>query len=109
WNLWRSPLYYLDVEQSRKPVSDEVIRLARSKYFCFDDAESIMAPFTHYWGDAESIEIFHMGFIRDKVKHVVKAKNMLVDIFGLEMDKRIGEVFDYNKFPFLGDDLKKVP
>lgn len=108
WNLWKDPLHHLEVEQERKPCSTEVIRLAKTKYRCFDDAESVMAPFTHVYGVPEAIEIFHMGFIRDPVKHVVKAKNMLVDIFGLGMDDRIGEKFDPDKFPFTGNDIQPI-
>lgn len=113
YNCWRDPLSHLVVEQSRKPCSDEVIRLAKSKYRCFNDAESLMAPSTHKYqlvgSEAPPFEIYHVGFIRDEIKQVVKSRNMLVDIFGLQWDERIGNKFDYRNFPFQGDDIQPVP
>lgn len=115
YNMWRDAVSHLVVEQARKPCSTEVIRLARTEYRCFNDAESIMAPFTHYLHipdkpkGFEPMEIYHVGFIRDEVKHVVKAKNVLVDIFGMEMDRRFGNKFDYRNFPFTDDDIQPVP
>lgn len=109
YNLWRDPLSHLVVPQRRKPCSDAVIRLAKTECRCFGDAESLMAAFTHVWGEIDRIEIYHLGYIRDPIKNVVKSKNMLVNIFGLEMDKRIGDKFDHKKFPFDGDDIQPVP
>lgn len=109
WNLWRDPLSMLQLEQHRKPCSDEVIRLCRSYGRAYDDAEQIAAKNTHVFGQPEAIQIFHVGYIRNPVKHVIKARRMLVDVFGLGMDSRIGEIFDYSKFPFTGDDIVPVP
>lgn len=109
WNLWRDPLSMLQVEQHRKPCSDEVIRLARKGAYAFDDAEGLAAVNTHVYGKPEAIEIFHVGYIRNPVKHVIKARRMLVDVFGLGMDERIGDTFDWSKFPFTGDDIVPVP
>lgn len=109
WNLWRDPLSYLELEQNRKPCSDEVIRLARSYARAYDDAEQIAAKNTHVFGKPENIEIFHVGFIRNPVKHVIKARRMLVDVFGLGMDSRIGDKFDPDKFPFTGKDIQPLP
>lgn len=114
YNLWRDPLSHLVVEQSRKPCSTQVIRLAKTKYRCYDDAESLAVPFLHTLQKegvtgSDAIEIYHCGYIRDEIKQVVKSKNMLVDIFGLDMDARIGEKFDYRNFPFKGEDIQPVP
>jgi hypothetical protein len=114
YNMWMDPLHHLVVEEARKPCSSEVIRLARTKYRCFNDAESIMAPFTHIFKKpgiygSDAFEIYHTGYIREGKAHAIKAKNMLVDIFGMEMDSRIGDEFDYSKFPFSGGDIQKVP
>lgn len=109
YNMWCDPLSHLVVEQSKKPCSDAVIRLARTKYRCFGDGESIMAPFTHVYGRPESMEIYHTGYVRDQIKNVAKSKAVLVDIFGMDMDKRIGDKFDYKNFPFQGNDIQPVP
>lgn len=80
YNLWQDPYHILNVEQARKPCSTEVIRLAKKQYRCVDDAESILAP-AHVFGKIDTIEIFHLGFVRDKIKHLVKIENMLVNVF----------------------------
>jgi hypothetical protein len=110
YNLWRDPLSMLNVEQSRKPCSTEVIRLAKRRYMAYNDGEHLAVPSVNvYGGREESIEVYHVGYIRDPIKMVVKSRNMLVDIFGMEMDKRIGDKFDSKKFPFEGDDIIPVP
>jgi len=109
YNAWRDPLSMLNVIQERKPCSTEVIRLAKSHCRSYDDGEHVASNSVHVFGREDAIEIYHAGYIRDPVKHVVKAKNMLVDIFGLGMDSRIGEVFDWSKFPFQGDDIVPIP
>ena len=114
YNMWRDPISQLVVEQERKPCSDVVIRLAKTKYRCFNDAESVMAASTNKFAPVdepnyEAFEIYHVGFIRDPIKQVIKSRNVLVDIFGLEMDKRIGEKFDYRNFPFSDNDIQPVP
>ena len=111
YNLWRDPLSHLVVSQDRKPCSTQVIRLAKTKYRCYDDAESLMVPFVYSLEGvgSDAFEIYHLGYIRNEIKQVVKSRNMLVDVFGLEMDKRIGEKFDYRNFPFQGDDIQPVP
>lgn len=114
YNMWQDPVSHLVVEEARKPCSDVVIRLAKSKYGCFGDGESLMAPSTNKYHlvdfpDEQAFEIYHVGFIRDPVKQVVKSRNMLVDIFGLGWDERIGEKFDSKNFPFQGNDIQPVP
>jgi hypothetical protein len=97
YNMWRDPLSMLDVIQERKPCSSEVIRLAKAKYRAYGDGEHIASDIVDVF--PKPIEIYHVGYIRDPVKHVIKAKNVLVDIFGMEMDKRFGDKFDYRNFP----------
>jgi hypothetical protein len=110
YNLWRDPLSMLNVEQERKPCSTEIIRLARTKYRAYSDGEHLAVPSIHvYDGREESIEVYHVGYIRDPVKMVVKSRNMLVDIFNIGMDARIGEKFDSRNFPFTGPDIIPVP
>jgi hypothetical protein len=110
YNAWRDPLSHLTVEQSRKPCSTEVIRLARRGYQCYGDGEHLAVDaVVALDGHPDSIEMYHAGYIRDNVKHVHKAYTMLVEIFGMEWDKRIGEKFDYRNFPFTGKDISPIP
>lgn len=110
YNAWRDPLSMLNVEQDRKPCSTEVIRLARRGYYCYNDGEHLAVDQVKAFnGRANSIEMYHAGYIRDPVKHVEKARHMLVDIFGLGMDERIGDRFDYRNFPFKGNDIAEIP
>lgn len=80
-NLWRDPWHMLNVQQERKPCSTEVIRLARTQYRCVDDAESLGVPDVHIFGDIDLIQIFHMGFVRDPVKHLEKIRHMQTEVF----------------------------
>lgn len=80
-NLWKTPWQMLNVPQERKPCSTEVIRLAKSKYRCVDDAESLGVPQVHIPGDIDNIQIFHMGFVRDQVKHLEKIRHMQTEVF----------------------------
>jgi hypothetical protein len=85
-NLWCTPYTMLDVPQERKPVSTEIIRLVRNGrgYWCVDDAESIAAP-AHELID---VRMYHMGFVRDKSKHLEKIRHMQRDVFLMDYDKR---------------------
>lgn len=80
-NMWKDPYHILNVEQSRKPCSTEVIRLARSQYRCVDDAESLGADGVLSIDYLNKIEIYHMGFVRKR--EVMKAKiiNMQEQVF----------------------------
>jgi glycosyltransferase involved in cell wall biosynthesis len=80
-NLWRDPWHMLNVPQERKPCSTEVIRLARTCYRCVDDAESLGVPEVMVFGDIDLIQIYHMGFVRDQVKHLEKIRHMQVEVF----------------------------
>jgi hypothetical protein len=92
-NLWASPYTMLNVPQNRKPVSTEVIRLAKTQYRCVDDAESlgVSSLNTEFVND---IRIYHMGFVRDKNKHLVKIKHMQEKVFLWDVDKRIHDNTD---------------
>lgn len=81
YNLWKDPYHMLNVVQERKPCSTEVIRLAKKQYRCVDDAESLGVPNVHIFGVVESFEIFHMGFVRDRVKHLEKIRHMQTEVF----------------------------
>jgi hypothetical protein len=80
-NLWKTPWMMLNVEQNRKPVSTEVVRLAKMPAYAYDDAEQLAVQSVHIFGDIDLIQIFHMGFVRDPVKHLAKIDNMQKEIF----------------------------
>lgn len=109
YNLWKDGEHMLNVPQDRKPCSTEVIRLARQRYRCVDDAEQIAAP-AHIFGKIDSIEIFHMGFVRNKKKMLVKIKNMLMNVFGWENDKRAENCEEFIPERFFSDnDIIRIP
>lgn len=79
-NLWGNSQHLLNVDDSRKPVGDFIIRLAKAKYKSIDDAQSIDAqPANHRY--ITDIRIYHMGFVRSKYVHTEKIRHMLVDVF----------------------------
>ncbi len=80
-NLWQSPYLRLNVIGNRNPCSPYVIRLAKTKYRSFGDAESLAAPITDEY--TERIRMYHVGFVRRR--EVMKAKiiNMQEGVFEL--------------------------
>lgn len=98
-NLWRDPYSMLNVEGSRNPCSPQVIRLAKRKYRCVDDAESIAAPVSFDF--VNDILIYHMGFVRKREVMKSKIINMQTKVFGMtDYDKRLDahehfEAMDY--------------
>ena len=114
FNLWGSmdTMIRLDLTGKGKPVSDIVCRLAKSVYPSYGDGESINAPGIPDYVDR--IKIFHMGFVRDKVKHVDKIINMQRDVFCIGPDPRVvkmkeeGRPFDPTEF-FAPEDLEPAP
>jgi hypothetical protein len=107
-NLWCSPYMRLDVPQERKPVSTEVIRLAKAKYRCIGDAESLGVPSV---GGVIDVNMYHMGFVRDRKKHIGKIIHMQKDVFLMDYDKRVDDchgVFNPWKFGFTPKDLQPI-
>lgn len=80
-NLWKTPLLMLDVPQERKPVSTEVIRIARKNCRCFDDAEQLAANNVSVYDHLDRIQIYHTGFVRDPVKHLEKIRHIQTEVF----------------------------
>lgn len=94
-NLWGNSQYYLDVDDSRKPVGTEIIRLCKTIYQSVDDAQSIGCPAS--LSHLDKIRIYHTGFIRDSHKHIEKINHMMGEIFGWGVDDKIksmGDSFD---------------
>lgn len=94
-NLWGSPFTKLNVEPGRMPVSEVILRLARSSCRSYGDGESVMAS-TVRTDLIEQIRIYHMGFVRDKKIHPQKIRHMQKDVFLVEPDAKLEgmEVFD---------------
>lgn len=81
-NLWETPYKQLNVPQHRKPCSTEIVRLAKSCYRAYDDAESLAAPCVDDFVD--KIRIFHTGFVRRREVMKSKIVNMQCNVFGME-------------------------
>jgi hypothetical protein len=103
-NLWGSPYTQLNVPHNRKPCSTEILRLAKTCYRAYDDAESLAAPCESKY--VENIKIWHMGFVRKREVHPDKIREMQGNIFKCGVDSKLEgmEVFDSTQW-FSGDDL----
>lgn len=87
-NLWGNPDLELNVPNERMPCSEFVVRLAKSCYRAYDDAESILAPSVPY----PDILIVHYGFVRKKEVMKDKIINMQKVVFKMgEYDKKLDE------------------
>lgn len=105
-NLWGNSQHQLNVFQERKPVSTEVIRLCKTKYQSIDDAESVLCPASTEYID--KIRIYHMGFVRDKHRHIKKIKHIQDEIFLMDHDKRVDNMpngFEPFSMGFTKEDL----
>lgn len=110
FNLWGSPLAMLNVVQERKPCSTEVIRLAKVSARCVGDAESlgqVKVCVDNFLGD---IRIYHMGFVRDPVKHLEKIRHIQDEVFLIDHDKRIDGMKSFDPLKFFSlDDMVLIP
>jgi hypothetical protein len=97
-NLWGSPYTQLNVEHSRKPCSTEIVRLTKTCYRAYDDAESIAAPVESKY--LYKIKIWHMGFVRKREVHPAKIREMQGNIFRCGVDSKLEgmNVFDSTKW-----------
>lgn len=92
-NLWRSPYLQLNVPHNRLPCSTEIVRLARTKFLSYGDAESIAVDFasTKYLDD---IRFYHMGFVRDRKIMKDKVIHIQEEVFGVGHDAKLDGI-DY--------------
>lgn len=97
-NLWGSPNTQLNVPHERKPCSTEIVRLTKTCYRAYDDAESIAAPVDSKY--LEQIKIWHLGFVRKREVHPTKIREMQGNIFKCGVDSKLEgmEVFDSTKW-----------
>lgn len=91
-NLWGNSQYQLNVPIERSPVNTAVIRLCKTKYHSIDDAESILCPANIEY--VEQIRIFHVGFVRNKYKHIEKIKHIQDEVFLMNHDTRVDNMPD---------------
>ena len=107
FNLWGSPYTMLNVPQERKPCSSEVIRLAKTQYRCVGDAESLGVP---YCEAALDVHIYHMGFVRNSVKHLEKIRHIQDEVFLIDHDKRIDGMEKFDPWVFFSpEDVIPIP
>lgn len=107
-NLWGSPYTMLKVEGNRKPCSTEIVRLAKTSYKTYGDAESVGAPFeTMFLND---ITIIHYGFVRKREVMKAKITHIQEKVFETDHDKKLDsmEVFDPTAW-FSVADLSPLP
>lgn len=82
-NLWASPYMQLDVPLNRMPCSTSIVRLAKTKYRSYDDAENVGVPLVNTYFEG-GIRIYHMGFVRKREVMKSKIINMQCNVFGME-------------------------
>lgn len=107
-NLWCNPNMQLKVPLNRMPCSTEIVRLAKTKYRSWDDAENIKCDEvnTSY---TNLIEIWHYGFVRKKDVMKSKVINMQENVFGIDHDPKLdgSDVFIPERW-FSKEDLKPI-
>lgn len=108
-NLWGNSQYRLEVTQHRKPVSTAIIRLCKTNYQSVGDAESLACPANDSYYD--KIRFYHMGFVRDKYKHIEKIKHIQDEVFLMDHDKRVDNMpdgFEPLSMGFTKEDLQLI-
>jgi len=90
-NLWGDSQHYLTCPQNRMPCSIEVIRLAKSHCRAIGDAESLNG---HCRWILDEVDIWHMGFVRDKHKMIPKVRTMQEKVFGMDADPALDTMTD---------------
>jgi len=90
-NLWGDSQHYLSCPIERQPCSTQVIRLAKSRCRAIDDAESLKG---HCNWLLDEVDIWHLGFIRNKYRMIPKVRNMQQNIFGMNPDPALDTMSD---------------
>lgn len=109
-NLFGDSQHYLDVDVSRIPVGEQIIRLCKTNYISVGDAQSIHCPEAKM-DYLEKIRIYHCGFVRNKFVHPKKIKHMLEEVFLMGNDQRVedmGNEFDTWGVGFTPEDCKPI-
>ena len=108
-NLWKSPFLQLNVPQSRMPCSEIVLRLAKTKFRSYGDAESLQTDTcSHEY--IEAIKIWHLGFVRKREVMKDKIINMQCGVFNMEhFDEKLNgsDIFQPDRW-FSAEDLEPI-
>jgi hypothetical protein len=90
------------------PCSTGIVRLAKTKYRSWDDAENIRVDDVNE-SYTDLIEIWHYGFVRDRKIMKQKVLNMQENVFGMNHDPKLddGDVFVPERW-FGAQDLKEI-
>lgn len=109
-NLWGTCNTMLNVEHSRKPCSDVILRLAKKEARAYDDAESVMINGSVTDLFVQDITIWHYGFVRSAKVHADKIRHMQKEVFLMEPDKKLDGMdgFEWQRW-FSPSDLVPVP
>lgn len=108
-NLWDSPYTEINVPPNRMPCSNQVVRLAKTEYKSYGDAESLAVPsLDRSW--VEQICIYHMGFVRKREVMKAKVINMQENVFELgHHDPKLDLSETFNpEFWFSKDELEFI-
>ncbi|MGH7744877.1 MAG: hypothetical protein ACREQ5_08725 [Candidatus Dormibacteria bacterium] len=119
FNLYGDLNHYVrfDLEQGRKPCSDQVVRLALTRFPAHGDAESLAVPAgTSTASYLDSLVIYHYGLVRRDANHLDKIVSMQSWFFGnpAVVDKRVLEMkatsgrFEWERM-YSARDLHKLP
>ena len=108
-NLWESPYLQLNVPQNRKPCSTEIIRLAKTQFRSYGDAESLAVPTANY-SCVQDIRMYHMGFVRKREVMKAKVINMQEGVFEMRShDVKLDQSEIFNPRLWFGpEDLKPI-
>lgn len=107
-NLWWNAYTMLNVEQSRKPCSTEVIRLAKVGYDSVDDGENIAAPNVCF-DYMDDLRIYHMGFVRKMDVMKEKVIHMQESVFETPHDARLDEDVQFNPDRYFDREKDSLP
>lgn len=109
-NLWGTCNTMLNVEHSRKPCSDIILRLGKKDCRAYSDAESLACN-----GDVtdlfvDDIVIWHYGFVRSAKVHADKIRHMQKEIFLTTPDAKLQGMsgFEWERW-FSKEDLIPIP
>ena len=109
-NLWGDCNHYLkyDIPQEHKPVSDEVVRLAKMEFNAHGDAESLAVDHRYIGRKVDDIVIFHYGFVRRDQNMIDKTISMQSWFWGpgSQPDHRVVEMSKKEKPRFEWEVMK---
>ena len=107
-NLWGNPNTMLHVEHHRQPCSNQIIRLAKTQFRSYDDAESLSVPCVY--GDfLNDIRIYHMGFVRKREIHPNKIRHMQGEVFRVGIDSKLEGMDFFDPYKWFDKEKDLMP